>query len=102
MTDQSFEYLNINAAGTYTPIATTGGSTQTTGILHLVTIAKASAQAVTLYDGTAATGRVIQAFPASVGTNSYFYDIVVTSGLTIVAAASYAGDMTVVFSKGMA
>ena len=102
MTAGSLQYKNITGAATTTLVAAnqTGGNSQ--GVLHCITIQKVSAQTITVYDGDATTGTVIATLPASAATGSYFYDCVVTKGLTIVTAASYAGDLTISYQPGLA
>jgi hypothetical protein len=101
MTDQVQKYANITAAGTFSLVAPNAGQTSE-GVLHCITIQKATAQTITVYDGDAATGTVIATFPVSAAAGSYFYDIAVTKGLTVVTAASFAGDVTVCYQPGLA
>jgi hypothetical protein len=89
--DDVYKFLNINGAGTYTVCAKAG-------VLQNIVIAKPSAQVVTVYDGPAATGTVIQTIPASAPAGTYFYQVAVSTNLTVVAAASYAGDMTITYN----
>ena len=86
-----FQSVNITGAGT-TTIA------KDQSLLGIVTINKASAQTITIYDGQdAATGKVLATLPASAAVGSYHYFIECQKGITVVAAASYAGDCTISF-----
>jgi hypothetical protein len=85
-----FQSVNITGAGT-SVIA------KDQSLLGIVTINKASAQTITIYDGQDATGKVLLTLPASAAVGSYHYFIECQKGITVVAAASYAGDCTVSF-----
>jgi len=85
---ETFQYKNLTGAATTVlePAACT---------LGMVTINKASAQVITIYDGVDTTGTVIATLPASAAVGTYHYHVSCNRGLTVVTAASYAGDVTI-------
>ena len=85
----TFEYENLNQAGTVTlkPAA---------GQLHTITVNTTAAGAITVYDNTAASGKVIAVLKASVAEQTFLYDLEFHTGLTINLAA--ASDITVTYS----
>ena len=89
--DDVYNFLNITAAGTYVLSANPG-------VLQNLVINKASAQTITLYDGPAATGTVIATLPASANAGTYFYQVMCSTNITVVAAASYGGDCTIIYT----
>ena len=81
---------HINAAGTY--VIKPGH-----GILHAVCINTTASAIITVYDNaSAASGRIIAVFKSAIVEGTYFFDIPVTEGITVVTAG--ASDITVVFT----
>jgi hypothetical protein len=91
-----YNFQNIVLAAPTTTVVKTGY-----GVLHAVTINKAAANSViTMYDGTAATGRLIGTvtLPATLlrSQDVLLYDVAFTTSLTIVTATG-ASDLTISF-----
>lgn len=85
-TEQRFSYANITSATTTT---VKSGS----GFLHAITINTTAAGTITIYDNTAGSGTKIGTLEASVGEQTFTYNVAFSTGLTIVTAA--ASDITV-------
>ncbi len=73
------------------------------GRLSHVTINKADAHAVTLFDDMTATSPTSQiaAIAASVTAQTLWYKCELLKGLAVTIAASFAGDMTIVYSEDL-
>lgn len=84
--EERFSYSNI------TSIANTVVKTGA-GFLHCITVNTTAAGTITIYDNTAASGTKIGTMAASIGQNTYFYNVQFATGLTIATAA--ASDITV-------
>jgi hypothetical protein len=69
------------------------------GYLHSIVINKAgSADTLTIYDNTAASGTVIATITVTASVNQVFlYDVAFSTGLTIVSGGTTAGDYTVTY-----
>lgn len=94
--EQQFSYLNITLAAPTTTTVKSGA-----GMLHLIQINKAAANAViTIYDNTAGSGTVIATItqPAAVLASqiTMLYDVKFSTGLTLVTSAA-AQDITVAY-----
>ena len=95
--DSSFQYKHYTSANASSTAATIvrGGR----GVLGTVTINTTSAQPITLYDaGTSAatsTMTAIAVIKASVGEQTFVYNVALEKGLAITLPASYAGDITI-------
>lgn len=63
------------------------------GYLHSITVNTTAAGTITIYDNTSAAGSKIGTLKASIGENTYVYDVAFGTGLTIVTGA--ASDITV-------
>jgi len=88
-------YTSANASSTARTIVRGGA-----GELGTVTINTTGAQVLRLYDAatsTAATSSLtaIAVLKASVGEQTFTYDVALTQGLTLEMPASYAGDITI-------
>lgn len=89
-----YNYLNINSNAT--TVVKKGR-----GVLVGITVntAGASANTVTIYDNTAASGTKIGSVGAPLAVGFYnFGNLQFTTGLTIVTATGTAPDMTVVYA----
>lgn len=95
-----FESVEITAAATTTLIKANATNGESLGMIGIVTILKADAHTIDIYDGDASTGTKIATIPVSLATGSYFFYRVVTKGLTVVTQAAYAGDVVISFVKG--
>ena len=84
--EERFSYSNITTATTTT--VKTGS-----GFLHAIVVNTTAAGTITIYDNTAASGNKIGTMAASIGQNTYFYNVQFATGLTVVTAA--ASDITV-------
>jgi len=93
--NQTFNRLMVLPNYTYNNItsATTTVVKSSAGVLHAITVNATAAGAITIYDNTAASGSKIATLKASIGENTYVYDVTFGNGLTIVTAA--ASDITV-------
>lgn len=87
--DDNFTFENMSAAGTY--VLKTGAC-----FLHSITVNTTAAGAITVYHNTSAAGKKLATIKASVAEQTFFYDINLTIGLTIVLAG--ASDVTVTFT----
>ena len=85
-TEQRFSYANITSATTTT---VKSGS----GFLHAVNVNTTAAGTITIYDNTAGSGTKIATLKASVGEQTFEFNVSFGTGLTIVTAA--ASDLTV-------
>ena len=83
------EWEHISAAGTYV-------LDPNKGILKHITVNTATGGICTVYDNTAASGRVIAQLKSGVGERTYFYNLPYVNGLTVVLVTS--GDLTVVYN----
>lgn len=89
LANESFLYNNIKT--NTTTVVKTGA-----GLLHWVTINNAgTAETITIYDNTAASGTLISTHTAPAQGAIYEYDIAFTNGLTIVTAGTTPGDYTI-------
>ena len=90
---------NVTAAAAGTKVVVS----KQPGVLFLVTINKASAQALTLYDDKTATApaNAFASLKALVAEGTYMYRVSLNRGLVIDAPASYTGDATVSVSPGI-
>lgn len=87
--NEQFQYSHINSKTT--TVVKSGA-----GILHFVTInTPGSADTITMYDNTAASGTVIGTHTAPALGAIYEYDIAFANGLTIVTGGTTAGDYTI-------
>lgn len=87
--NNNFSYTNISTATT-TTINTSAG------FLHSITVNTTAAGAITVYDNSAASGTKVATLKASVGEQTFIYDVCMTNtskAITIVTAA--ASDITV-------
>lgn len=86
-----YQGINITTANTFV-IA------KDQSLLGKITINKADAHTIAFYDGqAAATGKLLGTLKASAAEGTYHYDIECQNGITIVTAASFAGDITISF-----
>lgn len=87
-----YNYTNITTKTT--TVAKTGA-----GVLHSIVINKAgSADTLTVYDNTAASGTIIGTITVTASVNFVFlYDVAFSTGLTIVSGGTTAGDYTAVW-----
>ena len=83
--EERFAYSHISTA-------TTTVVKNAAGFLHSIVVNTTAAGTITVYDNTAASGTVIAILKASVAENTYIYDVVCNTGITIVTAA--ASDIT--------
>ena len=81
-------FLNITSATT-----TTVKSGR--GILKAIIVNTTAAGTITIYDNTAASGTKIGTMKASIAENSYEFNALFQTGLTIVTGA--ASDITVIY-----
>lgn len=89
LANESFFYNHI--AANATTVVKSGP-----GLLHWVTINNpGTAETITMYDSTTASGTLIGTHTAPAQGAIYEYDIMFTNGLTIVTAGTTAGDYTV-------
>lgn len=79
--EQQFSYANITTATTTTVKSAAG-------FLHSITVNATAAGTITVYDNTAGSGATIATLAASVGENTFTYDVGFSTGLTIVTAAA--------------
>jgi hypothetical protein len=84
--ESNFTYKNITAAAT--TVVKSGA-----GELRSVTVNTTAAGTIKIYDNTAGSGTLIGTLKASVGEQTFQYDVAFGTGLTIVTAA--ASDITV-------
>lgn len=94
--DGGYQYTHLTSANASSTSGTLvrGGA----GILGSVTINTTGAQIVGIYDGNTAattTATKIAAIKASVGEQTFVYDVALTKGLVMELPATYAGDITV-------
>lgn len=71
------------------------------GIFGFVTINKADAHTISIYDDPAAANNPIGVIKASAAEGTYWFLTGTRRGLTIITAASFAGDITVGFRDMM-
>lgn len=85
-------YKNLNA------LATTAGILGAQGVLRRVIINKpgASANTLTLYDNTTATGTVIAVIDTTVARGTLEYGVLCATGLSAIIATGTAADVTLV------
>lgn len=79
----------------YISTATTTVVKSAAGILGSITVSETAAGAITVYDNTAASGTVIAVLKASVGEQTFNFDVAFTTGLTVVTAG--ASKLTVTY-----
>lgn len=84
--ENRYNYRNITTATTTTVKSTSG-------FLHAITVNTTAAGTIIIYDNTSAAAPIIGTLKASVGENTYTYNVAFSTGLTIVTAA--ASDITV-------
>lgn len=83
----SFNYININDASDH-PAVKTGK-----GVLHAITVNKAAAGAIEVYDALTSVAPAIATLKASIAEGTYVFDVAFTTGLSVKTNA--AGDITV-------
>jgi hypothetical protein len=83
-------YTHINGNGTTTPKSSAG-------VLHSIVINTkgASANTVTVYDNTAASGTIIAVIDTTAQVQTLIYDVQFNTGLTVVVATGTAADITI-------
>lgn len=86
--DVGYSALNIATATTTT---VKSGA----GYLHSIVVNTTAAGSITIYDNTAGSGTKIATLKASIGENTYLYDVNFSVGLTIVTGA--ASDITATY-----
>lgn len=84
--EERFGYTNITTATT--TVVKSG-----VGFLHAITVNTTAAGAITIYDNTSGAGNKIGTIKASVGEQTFIYNVAFSVGLTIVTAG--ASDITV-------
>lgn len=84
--ENRFSYANITSA---TTTVVKSGS----GFLHAITVNTTAAGAITVYDNTSGSGTKIATLKSSVGEQTFTFNVIFNTGLTIVTAA--ASDITV-------
>lgn len=84
-------YSFLNLAANATTTVKTGA-----GFLHTMTINTkgATANTVTVYDNTAASGTKIGTFDTTLGQQTFVFDIAFSTGLTAIIATGTAADIT--------
>ncbi len=85
--NNSFEHIAL--AGTYV-------LKNEEGFLHSIVVNTSASGIITVYDNTAASGKVIAILKSAIGEGSYIYDLKFRNGLTVKTAA--ASDITVSYS----
>lgn len=65
------------------------------GTLHTIVVNTTAAGTITVYDNTAASGTVIAILKSSVAENTYTFDTIMGTGITVVTGA--ASDVTVTY-----
>lgn len=93
--DQTNNVLKVEQRFSYSHIttATTTVVKNSAGFLHAITVNTTAAGSITVYDNTAASGTVIAVLKASVGEQTFTYNVSCSNGITVVTAA--ASDITV-------
>jgi hypothetical protein len=86
--EQRYDYRHIATA-------TTTAVKASPGFLHSLTVNTTAAGAITIYDSLAASGDVIAILKASIGENTFTFNVNCDIGITVVTAA--ASDITVSF-----
>jgi hypothetical protein len=76
------------ALGNYISTATTTTVKSGPGVLHTIVLTETAAGTITIYDNTAGSGTVIAVLKASIGENTFVFDRIFSTGLTIVTAAA--------------
>lgn len=84
--EERFSYSNITTATTTT---VKSGA----GFVHAITVNTTAAGTITIYDNTAGSGTKIGTLKASIGEQTFIFNVTFGTGLTIVTAA--ASDITV-------
>ena len=94
----AFNYTHINANTTGTQV----GPASANVTLHAVTINSkgATANLLTIYDGTSTGGTVIAVVDTTVTFGTLVYDVVTTNGIFVVLAAGTAADLTISWAAG--
>lgn len=72
----------------YISTATTTSLKTGEGVLGSITVGETAAGAITVYDNTAGSGTVIAVLKASVGEQTFNFDVAFATGLTIVTAST--------------
>jgi len=72
----------------YISTATTTTIKTGKGKLHSITVGETAAGAITIYDNTAASGTIISVLKSSVPEQTFVFNAVFRTGLTIVTAAA--------------
>lgn len=88
MTLPKYSYNHITTA-------TTTVVKNTPGTLHTIVVNTTAAGTITVYDNTAASGTVVAILKASVAENTYTFDTIMGTGITVVTGA--ASDVTVTY-----
>lgn len=72
----------------YISTATTTEVKTGAGVLHTIVVTETAAGTITVYDNTAASGTILAVLKASIGENTFTFDITFSTGLTIVTAGA--------------
>ena len=92
----SYDEYGYNHISTNTTTTVKSGS----GILRSVTVNTkgATANTATVYDNTAGSGAVIAVIDTTASLGTLRYDVVFSTGLTVVTASGTAADLTVSYT----
>jgi hypothetical protein len=90
-TEQRFSYALYSGASITNTVKSGAG------FLHLINIGSISMPTISLYDNTAASGAMIQTFPASIPVGSYLLDVSFATGLTIITTSGVNQNIMVAY-----
>jgi hypothetical protein len=84
------DVLKVEQRNSYSYISTATTTTIKTGagLLHTITVNGGTAGTIIVYDNTAASGSIIASFDSTNALETYVFDVVFATGLTIITGAA--------------